>query len=266
MPTSIADSLQKQVVLLLVAIYSLGVIVVNFYLAEYGMAGQISLLRPIYLLAGSYAMLPIAIGFLFFYLAPFTLQRGHRWVKALALVLLASAVALCVRVALREFNFYMAEDFPLKWDPWMWTHLILALALGGYLYMVTLGPWKVSEQSQPTSYTLMVVPGLLIWLIYSYAFSVRIYNRIPPAWGGVKPRSVELIIDPSNKELQDELKEVGVKFYTDTTRTKNTKLLIQTENDFICSVKQFKSGQTVVSTLLLKREDIKGIKYHTYRY
>jgi hypothetical protein len=266
MSTSIADSIQKQVVFLLAAIYALGIVVVNFYLAQYGLSGQISLLRPIYLFAGAYGMLPVAVGFLFFYLAPFTLQRGHRWVKALAFALLAGVIALCIRAALRGINIYMAEDFPIKWDPWMWTHLILALALGGYLYMVSLGPWKPGEPFQLTNHALTVVPGLLIWLLYGYAFSVRIYNRIPPAWGGVKPCSIELIIDPANKDLQKELQEVGVKFYTDTTRTKNTRLLVQTENDFICSVKQFKAGQTVVSTLLLKREDIKGVKYQTYRY
>lgn len=266
MQKPIAEAVGKQVALLLGAIYLLGVLIVNFHLAEYKVAGQFGLLRPIYLFAGLYSIVPIAVSFAFFCLVTGATKKGHLWVKIVAVGLLCAAMWGLSAASLNAFDFYVARDFPLKWDKWMWIHLLLALLLGAAAHLLLLGRWKPSEKSHLPSRVLLVMPGLLVWLIYGYAFSVRFYNRIPSSWEGTRSSFVEFILDPNDQALRAELERAGVRFYPGTARTRDTKLILQTESDFVCAVKQVSEGKMVVSPFLLRRDVVIAIKYGGYGY
>ena len=266
MQKPIVEAVEKQIALFIAAIYALGVIIVNFHLAEYGIIGQMSLLRPIYLFAGAYGALPIALSFIFFWVSSLAVKRGHQWVKALAAGILVVFTWFLVKVALNWFDAEIAQEYPLQWDWRMWVQLGLTTLLGGFLYLFIHGPLKLSEKSDLNRLSMLAVPALFVWLFYGYAFSVSLYNRIPHSWGGTKSRAAELIIDPADKPLRAELVELGVKFYTGTNRTKNTNLIVQTDTGFMCAVKALKNGETTVHSVLLKSESVKGIKYSTYHY
>lgn len=266
MQKPIIEAVEKQIALLIAAIYALGVIIVNFHLAEYGIIGQLSLLRPIYLFAGAYGALPIALSFIFFWVSSLTVKRGHQWVKALAVGVLVVFTWFLVKAALNWFDANIAQEYPLQWDWRMWVQLGLAALLGCAFYLFIHGQWKPSETTDLNRLSMLAVPTLFVWLVYGYAFSVCLYNRIPQSWGGTKSSAAEFIIDPDDKPLRAELEELDVKFYTGTSRTKNTKLVVQTDNGFMCAVKTVKNGETTVHSVLLKSESVKGVKYSTYRY
>ncbi len=255
----------KQIALFLAVIYALGVVIVNFHLAQYDVAGQLGLWQPIYLFAGLYGILPISLGFAFCCLLAGAVKRGHRWAKAAAVLVLFALMWWLAKAGLNGFDFYIAKDFALKWDKWMWIHLCLALILGGAAYFLS-GRWKSSEKVNLGALSWMVVPGMLLCLVYGYAFSIRFYNRIPVSWGGTRSFYAEFILDPNDKALRAEMERAGVKFYPGTARTLGTKLIFQTESDFICAVKQVRAGKTSVNPFLLKRDMIKAVKYGSYGY
>ncbi len=266
MQKSFAFAVEKQLALLFAAIYALGVIIVNFHMAEYKVAGQLGWLRPIYLFAGVYGLVPVAVGFAFCCLVAGAVKKGHLWVKAAAVSVLLLAMWLLAKAGLDSFDFYIAKDFALKWDKWMWIDLGLAVLLGAVAYLFLLGRWKPGEKTNFQALYLWALPAIFVWLVYGYTFSIRFYNRIPPSWGGARSFSVEFILDPNDLALRAEMERAGVRFYPGTTRTRDTKLIVQTENDFICSSRQISAGQTVGNPFLLKRETIKAIKFGSYGY
>jgi len=261
-----APAVEKQLALLVAAIYALGLVIANFHLAEYKVAGQTGWLRPIYLFVGIYGMVPVAASFAFCCLLSGAVKRGHLWVKAAAVAILLLVMWLLARAALEGFDFYIAKDFALKWDKWMWIHLFLAVALGGAAYLCLLGRWKWDEKTNLGAVALWTIPAILVCLVYAYTFSIRFYNRIPPSWGGARSFSAEFILDPNDLALRAEMERAGVRFYPGTTRTRDTKLIVQTESDFICSSRQISAGQIVVNPFLLKRDTIKAVKFGSYGY
>jgi len=207
------DPIAKAIGLVAGLLYLCGFVIVAGHLSRYGVSG-FSVIQLQYLIAGSWALLPLVAGML---VQEARAKFDHRtspevigkfnwrrfWISTvlsglpftwLMVLLVASGVPLQMRwwSGVKYYLFYLALYF-LTWVSW--------------------NSWKTPEQNNnnkknvffhrdTSSFYLSLLLVVVCW--FTVWFSKNIYPLIPYSWGGGKPLTVVFVL--GEKKLPDTLK------------------------------------------------------------
>ena len=241
--------LAKQGASIIAAVYVVGYLVVTFRLAQYGVTPT-TWLRPLYLAAGIWCLLPLA---LYSAALAFTaLQFVEPWIKYSMDVPRKTRIyryvqgillsGFCLFSAFGVISSLLAGHLTSSgwWKPSSATLklALLALSLVG-LTLFAIAPLFSTAQTKEEEqkrvdrdvarfsfHVLVWFGAIALWLKYISYFSVTVYPVIPIALGGGKPQSVVFIIDST---------EHSSPVIADNSRTHSIpyKLLLQTENRYV---------------------------------
>jgi hypothetical protein len=256
------------------AVYVVGYLVVTFRLAQYGVTPT-TWLRPLYLAAGIWCLLPLALfsAALAFVALQFVepwikysmdvprKTRIYRYVQGILLsgVCLFSAFGLISSLLAGHLSSPASSGW---WKPSSAVTLKLALlalsAVGLTLFAIaplfSTAQTKEEEEKRVdrdvarfSFHVLVCFGAIALWLKYISYFSVTVYPVIPIALGGGKPQSVVFIIDST---------EHSSPVIADNSRTHSIpyKLLLQTENSYV--VESPTKGEKAVE---FKPESVRGM-------
>ena len=236
-----------------VAVYVVGYLVVTFRLAQYGVT-SVTWLRPLYLAAGIWCLLPLAL--FSAALAFVALQLVEPWIQHSMDVPKRTRIYRYLRGSLQSGGclILLFESISTLLDGrlgastssgwWRPSHsitlklgLLAISAVGLTLFAIAplLRTARTSQEEEKRvdrdvarfSFQVLVCFGTFaLWLKYISYFSIAVYPVIPIALGGGKPQSVVFIIDSA---------EHGSPVLADNSRTHSIpyKLLLQTEDSYV---------------------------------
>ena len=183
------------------ALYVLGLVVVNLYLAEFGFFA-FSYTRPQYILTGLWALLTFAATMIPAACAVLFVRRSNLLLAAAGWTVLLAAAPAAWFAALK----LSGSDAPPLFGA-------TAAFFCSLEFVLTLRIWKLPARGKSApievpsprggderveASTRAIVAGLLTafnLLLFAEVFSFTVYKAIPPAYGGGRPQRARLVLD-----------------------------------------------------------------------
>jgi hypothetical protein len=235
-------------------LYAIGFLVVTFHLSQFGVA-PVTWLRPQYLLAGIWCLLPpvlLAGGLAFTVLSfaepwirdptareavPRTRRIYRHTTGTIMGILSLVAVFIFISVAM-SFAFGPPFHLDFKWRP----GAVITLKFAALLVMAAVNGWyavgcfsTASKHSTRLDRWLALVSvgvmgtlGFLAFTVmYVHSFSVSIYSFIPSAFGGGRPQRVVFLVDSNAAQTASVI--------TDSSGTRSVpyNLLLTTDSSYV---------------------------------
>jgi hypothetical protein len=231
------------------ACYLLGFIIVNTHFRRFGYY-SVSLVSAQYLIAGVWALVPVALGWFFILYAllrrPGVLARPRSDPMMIVVLILLILGVVGSLILLLQFSAWI-EGLPLapRW--------IVLIGMGFFLSLPTVAFfWWLNPLSSltkewiPLTVLLAFFAGLFA-LVYLIAFSRGLYEDIPATLGGGKSRLVRLVV---KSEAREDLIAGGISFAQGARMSESLRLLIATENEYIVLTRTGDSSISIRSKIV----------------
>lgn len=214
------EALGKAAVAVLGVIYALGLAVVSLHLAAYGASG-LGLLQEQYVLAGMWALLPLAaIGFVFAVIVgsavdeygqmktEATATAKQRWLMIGQKGLEAAAAAFGWILVASFFLGFVTPQISSSGvaELGLGRLLVIALEVAGFAAALAifviggLGTILGRQQSNVLVGTVMLGTALFVLLGYLGFFTASVYPLIPATVGGGQPRRIHVVLKSGTPE------------------------------------------------------------------
>ena len=241
------EQIARTLVIGIAVAYAVGLVVVNAYLAQYGIA-EWGLLRSRFVLTGILAVVPIVVAFSLVRAASqvvirwMPLQQDANWgeflgrsIVVLAIVVLVPGVLyvtllgnMGVTTSLIQTAFWMAlAPGVLAWSMYLGrsihiseppTHSSTTSSVGTHPKYSKSSKIVMMIGEAFTNTTILSLFAVIWCLGYANVFVNRSYANIPEQFGGGKPRPIEMLFDTSHRQKFAHL-ELPVQFGTSLTET-----------------------------------------------
>jgi hypothetical protein len=271
--TALAKGLEgsKVFAVMVVVFYVIGFLVVTFRLAQFGFV-PVSWLRPQYLLAGIWCLLPTLLFVWIASFIPWQVPEYKRFLKIgrrlgpgkyghiLAGVLAAGALYACIEMALMLVEMGTGQRVTLGfWGERGVASLKLVAfylaAIGSAIWGMVLTNRALNSSKRPTIEfvtkcsvaSLVLCFSLAMAVGYIRYFSTTVYALIPSAIGGGRPQSVVFLLDKEHGEPPVTPDSSG-------TRSVPYQLLLKTDSSYV--VQSQKAGETAIE---FRQESVKGM-------
>jgi MFS family permease len=253
------------------ALYVIGFLVVTFHVAQFGFV-SVSWLRPQYLLAGIWCLLPLLL--FISDLAFVGLQIVEPWIKYSNVVskrtrryryvksVIQGLAGMFAATGFVSILILWATGQPVKatWSP----STVIALKLAGLclaaFVLGTLGiTWLTaaaeSEETRTDRFvarfslgTVVCLMALAVGIAYIRYFSIAVYSAIPSTLGGGRPQTVVFLLDRSHSDPPPVAADGS------GSRSVSYHLLLKTDNTYV--VQSQTNGEGAIE---FRQDSVKGM-------
>lgn len=213
--------------------YAIGILVVNIFYGKYGFY-SLSLFRINYVIAGFWAIIVLALIYLFFrillksFLSTFGKNKREKdWKRFLLLIAFSLSMLLWIPPSIASYL-----GIIIGWN-WLFIALTGCIGLTFITKNIKSGSINWSIISSDTDTIFNVLFGLSLLVGYLVSFSTSLYPNIPANIGGGQPQKVQLV---TPKSFEPYLFVQGVKFidlYKDSTTTLHNEVTVTETLDLL---------------------------------
>jgi MFS family permease len=252
-------------------LYVIGFLVVTFHLAQFGFV-SVNWLRPQYLLAGIWCLLPVLVFIGCLALAGLHIvrpwmkysnvvpkrTRRNRYVKSViqgVIGIIGATVFVSSLISLAT-----GQPIDARWIPSIAITLRLAgLSLAafvlGTLGIAGFGYHRREEETRSDRYvarisgdTVILLMALVVGMGYIRYFSIKVYSTIPLTFGGGRPQTVVFLFDKSHSD------PAPVAADGSGSRSVPYHLLLKTENTYV--VQSQANGEEAIE---FRQDSVRGM-------